>query len=307
VRAVDHRDVDVTEAIKTVDRVYAGPVKPDPRFVGYAEEHTVELDFGSRLSALSADTRVVLFLHGWVHYGYSSTNFAASQAGLRLEAPSIYAERDGRWVELFHEVGYPAGVRHIMTLEVTGKLRPTDRRLRIVTNMELYWDQIFLAPIVTPAPLEVHWIPLADADLRFLGYPREYSPDGKKPNLYDYSQVDRMLPWKTMRGAYTRYGDVTPLLHEPDDCYVIMGPGEEVTLRYAADGLPSVPAGYQRSFILKTDSYCKDMDLYTVHPETVEPLPYHDMSEYPYGPDEGYPRDEKHQEYHEKFNTRHIR
>ncbi len=307
VHAIDHRGVDVTEAIRTVDRVYAGPVKPDPRFVGYAEEHVVELDFGRRLSSLPADTRLVLFLHGWVHYGYSSTNFAASQAGLRLEAPSIYAQRDGQWVELFHEVGYPAGIRHTMTLEVTGKLQPTDRRLRIVTNMELYWDQIFLAPIQTQAPVEIHFAPLTGADLRFLGYPREYSPDGKQPNLYDYSQVDRMLPWKTMRGAYTRYGDVTSLLHEPDDCYVIMGPGEEVTLRFAAGDLPSVAPGYQRSFILKTDSYCKDMDLYTVHPETVEPLPYHDMSQYPYGPDEGYPRDEKHQEYHQKFNTRRIR
>ena len=30
-----------------------------------------------------------LTLHGWVEYGYSSTNFAASQAGLRTEAPTI--------------------------------------------------------------------------------------------------------------------------------------------------------------------------------------------------------------------------
>lgn len=169
------------------------------------------------------------------------------------------------------------------------------------------WDQIFLAPIPAHTPLQIRWVPLTNAELRFLGYPREYSPDGKQPNLYDYSQVDRMLPWKTMQGAYTRYGEVTPLLDEPDDCYVIMGPGEEITLRFAADGLPPVAAGYERSFILKTDSYCKDMDLYTVHPETVEPLPYHDMSQYPYGPEEGYPQDEKHQQYHQKFNTRHIR
>jgi hypothetical protein len=307
VRAVDHRGMDVTEAIRQVDRVYAGPVKPDPRFVGYAEDHLVELDFGRQLASLPANARLVLFLHGWVHYAYSSTNFAASQAGKRLAAPSIFVQRDGQWVELFHEVGYPAGIRHTMTLEVTGKLRPTDRRLRIATNMELYWDQIFLAPLLTPAPLQVRRVPLTGAELRFLGYPREYSPDGKQPALYDYSQVDRMLPWKTMRGAYTRYGEVTALLHEADDCYVIMGPGEEVTLRFAADTLAPVTTGCHRSFILKTDSFCKDMDLYTVHPETVEPLPYHDMRHYPYGPDEGYPQDDKHQHYQEKFNTRHIR
>ncbi|MHC4519533.1 MAG: FG-GAP-like repeat-containing protein, partial [Planctomycetota bacterium] len=307
VRAVDHRGVDVTQAIKVVDREYAGPVEPDPRFVGYAKEHFVELDFGRRLTSLPAEARLVLFLHGWVHYSYSATNFAAGQAGMRLAAPSIYVQRDGQWVELFGEVGYPAGIRHTMTLEVTDKVLPTDRRLRVVTNMELYWDRIFLAPILTDTPLRIRQIPVVEADLRFLGYPREYSPDGKHPLLYDYNHVDRALPWKTMRGAYTRYGDVTSLLHEPDDCYVIMGPGEEVTLRFPADALAPAPTGTRRSFILKTDSYCKDMDLYTIHPETVEPLPYHDMSQYPYGPEDRYPQDEKHRTYHETFNTRHIR
>ena len=307
VRAVDHRDVDVTDAIRTVDRIYAGPVKPDPRFVGYAEEHFVEMDFGSRLSNLAPDARLVLFLHGWVHYGYSSTNFSAAQANLRLQAPSIFVERGGQWIELFHEVGYPAGIRHTMTLEVTGKVLPTDRRVRIVTNMELYWDQMFLAPVRTQTTLPIQTIPVRSAKLRFLGYPREYSPDGKQPDLYDYSQVDRTVPWKTMRGAYTRYGEVTDLLDEPDDCYVIMGPGEEVTLRFSAAQFTPVKAGYERSFILKTDSYCKDMDLYTGHPETVEPLPHHGMSEYPYGPDQAYPQDEEHQEYHQEYNTRYIR
>ena len=306
VQALDHRGADVTDAVRTVDRVYAGPTQIDPRFVGYAQDHFIDLDFGPRLSELDADARLVLFLHGWVHYAYSSTNFAAHQAGVRLRAPSIYVQRAEQWVELFHEVGYPAGIRHMMTLDVTGKLLPTDRRVRIVTNMELYWDQIFVAPVLTQAPLKIQTIFVESAELRFLGYPREYSPDGGQPDLYDYSQVDRAVPWKTMRGAYTRYGDVTTLLHEPDDCYVIMGPGEEVTLRFAADRLEPPAPGYERSFLLKTDSYCKDMDLYTAFPETVEPLPFHGMSGYPYGPDEAYPQDEKHQEYQRAFNTRII-
>ncbi|MBN1360371.1 MAG: VCBS repeat-containing protein [Sedimentisphaerales bacterium] len=307
VRAVDHRGAEVTQAIKAVDRVYAGPTQPDPRFVGYAEEHFVELDFGERLSSISSDARLILFLYGWVHYGYSATNFAAGQAGIALQAPSIYAEREGRWVELFHEVGYPAGIRHMMTLDVTGKLLPTDRRIRIATNMELYWDQIFVASVLTDAARSVHSIDLDSADLHFFGYPREYSPDGRHPNLYDYSQVDRALPWKTMRGAYTRYGDVTTLLQAPDDRYVIMGPGEEITLHFPADTAGQPASGSRRSFILKTDSYCKDMDLYTAYPETVEPLPFHGMSTYPYEIDERYPEGEEHQKYHVEFNTRHIR
>jgi len=46
VRALDHRGEDVTEAIGKVDRIYAGPTRPDPHFVGYAEDHFIEIDLG---------------------------------------------------------------------------------------------------------------------------------------------------------------------------------------------------------------------------------------------------------------------
>ena len=170
--------------------------------------------------------------------------------------------------------------------------------------MELFWDRIFLAPILDSSQLPWQEVPLKSADLHYLGYPREYTPDGSNPNLYDYSNIDRAAGWKIMTGGYTRFGEVTELLHQPDDRFVIMGRGEELTLRFAADAFAPVPAGYTRSFILKTDSYCKDMDLYTAHPDTVAPLPFHGMSGYPYGAMEQYPDDELHREYLLKYNTR---
>jgi tetratricopeptide (TPR) repeat protein len=306
VRAVDHGGTDITERIRTVDRRYAGVTAPDRRFIGLAEEHFVELDFGDRLRAVLPQRRLVLYLHGWVEYGYSSTNFAASQAGMRAKAPSVSAIRDGKWVELFHEVGYPAGIRHMMTLDVTGKILPSDRRIRISSNMELYWDRIFIAPVLEDAGLRVQEVPAKSADLHFLGYPREYSPDGRHPNLYDYSSVDRAVAWKIMEGSYTHYGEVAELVKEADDCYVIMGRGEELTLRFSADAFGPIPNGCRRSFILKTDSFCKDMDLYAAYPDTVEPLPFHSMSNYPYGPDEKYPDDEKRRRYRRQFNTRRV-
>jgi len=306
VRAVDHCGTDVTEKIRRFDRCYAGAAEPDARFTGFAKEHFVELDFGDRLQDVPPESRLVLFLHGSVEYPYSSTNFAASQAGLSLRAPSIHIFRDGAWVEIFHEVGYPGGIRHTMTLDVTGKVLPNDRRIRISSNMELYWDRIFIAPIVKDAGLYIQEVPVKSADLHFLGYPREYSPDGRHPNLYDYENVDRAIAWKTMEGSYTRYGEVTELVREADDCYVIMGPGEELTLRFSSDAFGPMPKGCRRSFILKTDSFCKDMDLYSAYPDTVEPLPFHSMSTYPYGANEKYPDDEKRREYHRRFNTRRI-
>ncbi len=302
VRAVDHRGQDVTDALRRVDRHYAGATQPDPRFAGFAEQHAVEMEFGPRLARLEPAQRGVLFLNGWVEYAYSSTNYAAAQAGLRLEAPSLDVWRDGQWVELFHEAGYPAGLQHWMTLDLGGKLRPGEHRLRIRSNMEIYWDCAFVAPVATlPAPQEV---PAASADLHFFGYPREYSPDGRRPNLYDYSNRDRLVPWKVMPGYYTRFGEVTELVRRADDCYVIMGSGEELTLRFAAGAFGPVPPGYRRTFILKTDSFCKDMDHYTACGDAVEPLPFHAMRSYPYGADEHFPDTAATRHWRQTYNTR---
>ncbi|MCP4453418.1 MAG: hypothetical protein GY809_18320, partial [Planctomycetes bacterium] len=177
---------------------------------------------------------------------------------------------------------------------------------RISTNMELYWDQIFLSPVLSDAGLRVTEVVASHADLHFLGTPREYSPDGRLPLLYDYGSVDRTTPWKMMSGLYTRYGEVTELLDAADDQYVVMGPGEELTLKFPAKAFGPVPNGYCRSLIFKSDSYCKDMDLYSAFPETVEPLPFHGMSGYPYPQPEAYPDDSEHIQYREQFNTRRI-
>jgi hypothetical protein len=85
-----------------------------------------------------------------------------------------------------------------------------------------------------------------------------------------------------------------------------MAHGDELTLRFAGDAFGPVPRGRRRSFILKTDSFCKDMDLYTGRPDTVGPLPFHAMSGYPYGEGEHYPDTEKTREYRRRFNTRRV-
>ena len=155
VRAQDDRGRDVTEALARSDRIYASPAQRDGRFTGFAHDHFVDLDFADQLHGLPAGSRAVLFLDGWVEYSTSTSNFAASQAKLSLQAPSVFAWRDGRWVELLHEAGYPAGINHTMTLDLTGKLRPDDHRLRISTNMDLSWDRIFLAPVKERAAVKL--------------------------------------------------------------------------------------------------------------------------------------------------------
>jgi hypothetical protein len=194
----------------------------------------------------------------------------------------------------------------MMTLDVTGKILPGDKRIRISSNMEIYWDRMFIAPVLDESELSVQQTSVSNGDVHFLGFPREFTPDGHHPTLYDYNNIDRTVPWKNMKGIFTRFGDVTELLDEADDCYVVMGRGDELTLRFPAEGFSPIPHGHSRTFILKADSYCKDMDFYSAYPETVEPLPFHDMSNYPYGDDEHYPDDEKRRTYRQQFNTRRI-
>ncbi len=59
-----------------------------------------------------------------------------------------------------------------------------------------------------------------------------------------------------------------------------------------------------RTWFLCFDGWAKDGDPNTTWAEQVEPLPFHGMSGYPYGPDEKYPDDEVHQAYLREWNTR---
>jgi hypothetical protein len=126
------------------------------------------------------------------------------------------------------------------------------------------------------------------------------------PLIYDYALSDPSAPFHVLRGEYTRYGLVEPLLSDYDDRYVIVGPGDEIALRFDASGLPELKAGHVRSYILISHAYCKDMDLYTATPETLEPLPFRGMSRYPYPEHESFPDTPEHQAWREAYNTRII-
>ena len=124
------------------------------------------------------------------------------------------------------------------------------------------------------------------------------------PTLYDYHRVDQGVPFKNLTGNFTRFGDVRALLNDVDDRFVIMARGEEIALEFDATALPDLSNGWSRTFVLHTDGYCKDMDLYTAHPDAVEPLPYHAMQNYP--PARPMAVTENYEEYKQTWNARRI-
>ena len=63
-------------------------------------------------------------------------------------------------------------------------------------------------------------------------------------------------------------------------------------------------AGWTRDFLLKVDGWAKDRDPNTAFSASVQPLPFHGMSRYPYPADEHYPHDAVHDNYQRAYNTR---
>jgi hypothetical protein len=308
VRARDHRGRDVTATLRRWDRDTVHDFA-HRSWLGFAEEHAVELDFGDRLSNYGPQDRLMLCLAGWTDYPYPESIWAAHQAGVEMQAPVLERRTaDGQWQKIA-DAGFPAGLPRMMTLDVTGKLGGPGCVLRLRTNLQIYWDQIFVAPLLEALPagkesqalgtVRATCLEVERATLSARGCMQELSPDGQQPTIYDYDRLEA-VPVSRLAGRLTRFGDVTELLRGLDDRFVIFGLGDEVDVRFDARRLPELPSGWARSYVLRTWGYCKDCAPFTDTGDTIEPLPFRAMPNYPYGPELKHP----HPDYQRQFNTR---
>jgi len=300
VRARDDRGNDVLQAVRHRDFTY-----PDafPRnSAGVAEMHYLDLDFGSAASS----NRAALVLQGWVDWADGSTFLGAMQEHRDLVFPYLQVkDAAGNWKTVVEDMGIPSGKPKTMAVDLTGKSLSASREVRIVTNLCVYWDEIYLFDNAAPPAHHLTSAGLLSADRHFRGFSRaRIHPERKQPEQFEYASVSPTTMWNPTAGNYTRYGPVPDLLREADDRMVIMGSGDEVTLRFQADGLPALPAGWKRDFLLLVDGWAKDADANTAFSQTVLPLPFHGMSSYPYPATEHYPLDQVHQEYQREYNTR---
>jgi hypothetical protein len=129
-------------------------------------------------------------------------------------------------------------------------------------------------------------------------------PERKQPEQFLYDQVSMEAPWNPTLGFYTRYGEVGELLATADDRMVLMGSGDEARMLFDAAKLPPLKNKWKRDCLLMVDGWAKDSDANTAFGKTVEPLPFHAMSAYPYSAQEKFPDDWYHQEYLKQYNTR---
>ncbi len=304
VAATDELGNDLLPALRAQDDVYAATLRP-ARYQGLTELHDLVLDFGS----LAGMDSVFLFLTGWIYPTDASINFALAQSHALQVVPLHVQVRDpaGQWRTVIADLGFPAGKRKTVIADLTGKFLSADRRVRIRTNMEIYWDRAFVAATASASPVTVTALRPVAADLHYRGFSRMYRKGGRYgPQWYDYATVSREPAWAPIVGAFTRYGDVLPLVDAADDRYVIFGPGDEVALQFDSAAAPPLPRGWTRDFLVYTDAWLKDADLNTAAGGTVDPLPFHGMSRYPYGADEAFPGDSAHRRFVETYNTRRV-
>jgi len=284
--AWDDKGRDVLDLLARRDHKYVRDFT-NLSYAGYANMHALTFDLGD----WSLQNPVRLFMHGFIEYFSASSMYAAWQAGLEPIPPYVEAQMpDGSWKRILDDMGFPAGLPRTIVVDLTGKLPEGARRIRITTNLQIYWDQVLVdnSPDDS-AKVRQTELPLGMAHLAFRGYPQQV--DGETPGdlTYHYDKISATGPFQWQRGSYTHYGNVTPLLDRPDNHYVIFGSGEEIDTEFSAATLPPLPAHWRRDYFFYANGFVKDMDFYEVLPFTVAQMPFHEMSTYPYPAGEHYP------------------
>jgi hypothetical protein len=166
----DQRGADVTDVVAARDGRYLSTFARG-RYQGIAEPHWVEFDIAT---PITTERPSWIVAHGWVYPTDSSINVAIGQGGhvvpssLALEAQ----DADGHWVRVASDLGFPAGKNKTVLIDlqpVAAAGLGDARRLRLVTNLEIYWDSIATALGVPDADLQTTRLAPETAELRHRG------------------------------------------------------------------------------------------------------------------------------------------
>ncbi|MGI9175634.1 MAG: FG-GAP-like repeat-containing protein [Rhodothermales bacterium] len=305
-QAWDDQGRDVTDVLQARDERYLGNFQLGA-YQGVAQDHYVEIELGEDVPASDS---LWLLATGWIRPTDSSVNVALSQSsdpppmGLSVEVP----DGSGGWTVAKDGLGFPSGKAKTILIGLSDLGGPdAPRRLRLRTNMEIYWDAFAWTSALPETELRTQLLAPDVAELRYRGFSEVTEANRSSPELPHYSRlVGTAQTWRDLVGYHTRFGDVRELLAAVDDRYVIMNAGDEMAFRFPAP--PPPPDGWIRDFVLVGDGWVKDGDYNTAFSTTVRPLPAHDQPSYttPPGRLEEDPVYQRHQEDWQTYHTRYI-
>jgi hypothetical protein len=205
---------------------------------------------------------------------------------------------DGQWHNVYNRTTMhsPLGTPRLVTVPLTGKFPTNDYRVR-VTFKDITVDQ-FTIDTSPQVPFTTTEISSDSVNLGFHGYT---AIDGTNYWKHDYDHVTATPNdiFAYQYGKFTKYGDVTPLLQNTDDKYVVMRHGDQMDITFP---VPAIAEGQERSFMLFNDDYYKHARLGMLG-KTTDPLPYNGMTSYP-GSADPHVNDADYQNYKDTWNTR---
>ncbi len=280
---------DISSQIATADGD-STLLNPDPNTVAY---QTLDLDLGDVASA----PQVKLVMTATSVFP-TTPDGAALIATFGPRTKLSVQNTDGTWASIPGTVDAlptPPEFPRPFVFDITSAVRGRTGHVRLTFLYKTYVDAIGV-DTSPDATLTVSDVPMASATLSAHGVDGR---DGTGDN-YSYVYGDPVAAGLQFPGAYTKYGDVTPLLGGIDDKFVIQGQGDMLDLSFTpiADPAP----GTTRFYVFDDTGYYKDAK--SGLPQQVDPLPFAAMSNYPYGDTESYPTDADHTQYRSDWNTR---
>ena len=255
------------------------------------------LDLGN----LTGAPQVKLVITGMVDWGLADPYYEwidsfkeAAAQGLVSEGteitPAPYLEvraANGSWVRVQKDIPLPADYRaRTYTVDLTGIFPEdaTDYQIRFNNYWNVTYDYIGID--ITPQ--------------------QAITTQAIKPTTATFEQLWDTL--STSSGAFTRYGDVTTILQDADDMYIVGRQGDQVSMQFSTANLTGPADGMERDYFFVVACWFKDppgawgygFDF------TVDPMPFIAMSGFPYPTTESYPYDAAHLAYIQQYNTRVI-
>ncbi len=196
-------------------------------------------------------------------------------------------DANGNWVRVPQSRDFPLppdGVARTYVVDLTGLFPTNDYSLRISNFWNVTFDYIGV-DISQQRNVTIQKI-----------YPQAY--------LYKAFAAGS----SAASGNFTRYGNVTDLILIEDDMFVIGRQGDAVSLQFPISNLTASAPGMVRDFFLFEACWFKDEtgNWGFGFGFTADPLPFMNMTGFPYPPDESYPNDSAHQDYQQEWNTRVI-
>jgi hypothetical protein len=184
-------------------------------------------------------------------------------------------------VTVIEELGLPSGINRTLVADLTDKFLTDDYSVRIVTNLDVHWDEAFFSTAQEEESVVVQRLAPAETNLHYRGFSEVVRKrGGATPDFFDYLRLMETPPWNAAGGFYSNYGDVLALIETTDNRLALMAPGDEMTVSFDSRSLRRLLPGWQRDFVLRIAGWAKDNEPTTLFFDTVEPLPFREMTQY---------------------------